>query len=433
MSKLSVNKSRKPTTQDCFTKDLEPWLKSLLQLWRQKNKSSGPANRLSESEIRHLAKPLQILSQGLTRDRQLAGEHYFSDQDMLGTYLLYFWPISYVQARYVLHSLSQKPCQVLELGAGAGPLGAACYDLNIKKVSLADRSQVALEHAKQLFRKHGQQPDFYTWDPYQENSRLSGKYDLIALQHVVNEFWTNSADRLLKIETLLHRLREHLTTTGSLLLIEPALTPTSRSLLQLRDQLILLGWHVSAPCLHQDPCPALNKETDSCHLDIPWQLPEMLKPLVKIAGFKKKELKISYCLLQPNKPLAAKEELQTDFLIVSERMLSKNKRVRYIGCGRAGRIGLALKPEQATEQQKIFLSLKRGDIIRINNALPTEQGIRISPETQIRLLSRALYENRERGFGGEAPESDRGGQQNASAFASGGPSVPPKAPLPTKE
>jgi protoporphyrinogen oxidase len=51
--------------------------------------------------------------------------------------------------------------------------------------------------------------------------------------------------------------------------------------------------------------------------------------------------------------------------------------------------------------------------------------------------------NRERGFGGEAPESDRGGQQNASAFASGGPdpegntvrlsppvgAVPPKAQL----
>jgi hypothetical protein len=37
--------------------------------------------------------------------------------------------------------------------------------------------------------------------------------------------------------------------------------------------------------------------------------------------------------------------------------------------------------------------------------------------------------NRERGFGGEAPESDRGGQQNASAFASGGPAVPPKASL----
>ena len=41
----------------------------------------------------------------------------------------------------------------------------------------------------------------------------------------------------------------------------------------------------------------------------------------------------------------------------------------------------------------------------------------------------ALYKNRERGFGGGAPESDRRGQQNASAFASGGPAVPLKAPL----
>ncbi|MCD4812915.1 DUF294 nucleotidyltransferase-like domain-containing protein [bacterium] len=37
--------------------------------------------------------------------------------------------------------------------------------------------------------------------------------------------------------------------------------------------------------------------------------------------------------------------------------------------------------------------------------------------------------NRERGFGGEAPESDRRGRQNASAFASGEPMVPSKALL----
>ena len=51
--------------------------------------------------------------------------------------------------------------------------------------------------------------------------------------------------------------------------------------------------------------------------------------------------------------------------------------------------------------------------------------------TAVRYIERnpGLSINREWGFGGEAPESDRRGQQNASAFASGGPAVPPKAPL----
>jgi tRNA(Ile)-lysidine synthase len=50
-------------------------------------------------------------------------------------------------------------------------------------------------------------------------------------------------------------------------------------------------------------------------------------------------------------------------------------------------------------------------------------------QTQRVMKTLGLSINRERGFGGEAPESEGGGQQNASAFASGGPAVPLKAQL----
>ncbi len=387
MAEISVAKSQPKPSQQNFAQALEAWLPLLLQLWRQQNKRPGPSRRLTESEIKQLSRSLQILSQGLTRDRRLAGQYYFSDQDMLGTYLLYFWPISYRQACFVLNSLPYKPRRVLELGAGAGPLGAACFDRGITNVTMADRSQAALHYARLLSKNHGIQPTFEIWDPYLPKTKISGKYDLIALQHVVNELWTESKDRLHKIETLLNNLKSHLTDSGFLLIIEPALTPTSRALLQLRDNLLRQGWHLVSPCLHQYSCPALRKETDSCHMDITWQLPEIIKPVVKNAGFKKKELKISYCLLQPSRTARSQTYTNHDFLIVSEPLRSKNKRIRFIGCGPAGRLGLALKTEQATEQQKTFLTLRRGDIVRITNAQKTEHGIRITSETKIKLLN----------------------------------------------
>ena len=49
------------------------------------------------------------LSLGLTRDRKLAGARYMDDPKLLGAYLLFYWPVSYAQAREALGELPAAP------------------------------------------------------------------------------------------------------------------------------------------------------------------------------------------------------------------------------------------------------------------------------------------------------------------------------------
>ena len=49
-----------------------------------------------------VAHSVRELSRGLTRDRALAGERYLGSPELLGAYLLHFWPISYCQASLCL-------------------------------------------------------------------------------------------------------------------------------------------------------------------------------------------------------------------------------------------------------------------------------------------------------------------------------------------
>ena len=104
-------------------KDLERWVPRLLAVWRRaRRKEAGPPDRLAPPELREVAAGVRKLSMGLTRERQLAGARYMDDPSLLGAYLLFYWPVSYAQARAVLGELSRRPRAVLDLGSGPGPL-----------------------------------------------------------------------------------------------------------------------------------------------------------------------------------------------------------------------------------------------------------------------------------------------------------------------
>src|SRR5712692_6960278 len=95
----------------------------LLAAWRRARRSpAGPPDRLAPAELREVARAVQQLSQGLTRERSLAGSHYMDEPALLGAYLLFFWPVSYAQARQVLGELPDLSGAALDLASGPAPL-----------------------------------------------------------------------------------------------------------------------------------------------------------------------------------------------------------------------------------------------------------------------------------------------------------------------
>jgi SAM-dependent methyltransferase len=370
------------------TRGLDFWIPKLLQAWREKGRRPpGPRDRLTGIEAAQIAHVLAHLSQGLTRERELAGARYFSDPLQLGAYLLYYWPLSYLQAQHVLSFLPHSPEAVLDLGSGPGPAGAAAWDAGAKTVTFADRSPEALALAGKLGTLAQKTSSRQVWDPERRPSLPAGNYDCILASHLLNELWAGDPARVEKRADLVFSWFNRLKPGGALVLLDPALTATSRDLIGVRDQLLARGALLRYPCLNTGPCPALGRPGETCHLEEAWSLPPLVSDLVRRLKFKKEALKLTAFIFTPPGEAVpvANEEI---FQIVSDPLLSKNRRVRLIACGPKGRLSLALKPEQATPENRAFLSLKRGDIFRLTGAAPREGGLDLVPGSRIQLIPR---------------------------------------------
>src|SRR5262252_602315 len=277
---------------------------------------------------------------------------------LLGAYLLFYWPISYAQAREVLGELGVRPRTVLDLGSGPGPLAFAALDAGASEVTAADRSKRALALARELAVEAGE--------------ALFAR-DERALER-----------RTALVEDALARVKPG----GSVVIIEPALRETSRDLLEVRDQIVARGYAVRAPCLYRSSCPALVKQSDWCHADRRWQPPPLVEEIARAAGLHKESLKMSYLVLAPKGEPWREPPAGRVFRIVSEPLEGKGRK-RYIGCGPEGRLGLALQEKHRTEANAAFFHLERGDVVRATEVEARGDGLALGDRSEVSVVARA--------------------------------------------
>jgi hypothetical protein len=142
-------------------------------------------------------------------------------------------------------------------------------------------------------------------------------------------------------ELIAGSIERHLHEHGSLVVIEPALRDRTRHLHRVRDALLRRpdrppGLTVFAPCLHAAPCPALEREADWCHEDLPVDVPSWLAPVAQAAGLRREGLTFSYLVLRRDgarlvDSLPAREG-HARLRVVSGAMASKGKREAFL-CG----------------------------------------------------------------------------------------------------
>jgi len=353
-----------------------------------------PQDDLLPDELRSVAAAVERLSRGLTRDRELAGARYLDDTRLLGAYLLFWWPVSYLQARGILSELPRRPRAVLDLGSGPGPVGFAALDAGAAEVVLADRSAKALDAAKALAVAASEPVATRAWNPTQGHAlaelAAGRRFDVITLGHVLNELHKEAApaeaDR--RRAALLEEALALLAPGGSLVVIEPALRDTSRALLRVRDLLVARGHAVRAPCLFRGPCPALLRESDWCHAERPVEPPEVVARIARAAGLRREAVKMSYLVVAaPGEAWAAPPPGRV-FRIVSEPLPSKG-RLRYMGCGPEGRMGLALQEKHVSDGNRRFEGLLRGDVVALEGADPRGDGLALAEGSTVRVLAAA--------------------------------------------
>lgn len=368
--------------------DLEKWMPRLISVWRHTRGSSGPAGQLTAAEVRDVAGGIRQLSLGLTRDRTLAGQRYMDDPKLLGAYLLFYWPVSYAQARQTLGELVRRPRVALDLGSGPGPVAFAALDSKVSEVTIAERSKSAVKLALALATQADESLSAREWSA--DAPLPPGTFDLITMGHLLNELFgrAEAPGVIQKRADFIERVAKSLSKGGSLLIIDPALKETSRALLEVRDVLVERGFAVRAPCFYRGACPALQKPTDWCHAERSWRMPAVVESLASAAGLHKEALKMSYLLLAPKGEPWAEPPAGRVFRIVSEPLPGKG-RLRYMGCGPEGRIGLALQERHANPANEIFFKLRRGDVIRIGQTEAKGDGLGLSDASTVEYVARA--------------------------------------------
>jgi ribosomal protein RSM22 (predicted rRNA methylase) len=373
-------------------KDLDSWIPRLIAVWRARKAKGAkprgrvelPASSLLPQEVKEVGAGIKRLSHGLTRQRELAGAKYMDDPQLLGAYLLFYWPVSYAQSRSILSELPARPRSLMDLGSGPGPLAFAGIDAGARETIAADRSKPALELARQLAIEASESLGTREWSP--DRPLPDGTYDVITLGHVVNELFDGNLERR---AALLEKIAERVKPGGSLVVMEPALRDTSRALLHVRDLLVAKGYSVRAPCLFRGPCPALVKPSDWCHAERQWRMPPLIEALARAASLHKESLKMSYLVLAPKGEPWSEPPSGRVFRIVSEALEGKGRQ-RYMGCGPDGRIGLALQDKHKTDGNQRFFHLQRGEIIRLGGSGEEKgDGVGLNETSTVEVIARA--------------------------------------------
>jgi len=393
-------------------------IEGLIDAWRSGTGRKGPAAKLLPSEIASVGKALLGLQRGLTGDRRLAGKGYMDDPDLLGAYLLYYWPVSYLQVGLALEALAPElpaGARILDLGSGPGPASAALADWLAARAGkaagggaaagmaasarflLADSSRPALDLAQNLLARglpaaaEGKSPERTVESKVLDLESptaldavaSSGPFDLVVMGHCLNELWPSSAAAPEKRLGLAEGVMDLLAPGGLFLVVEPSLLRTSRDLLSLRDALAAGGRRVLGPCLRQGPCPALAAgPSHTCHSEAAWEPPEPVASLAAAAGLDRQSVKMTWvALAQGRTPAAgaagetaeaaASRHLAPDSetaLVVSEPMLNKAGRLRYLLCNDAGRFAVSARKDDPAALSAGFFGLRRGDRIRLRGA-----------------------------------------------------------------
>jgi hypothetical protein len=308
-----------------------------------------------------------------------------------------------------------RPLRVLDIGAG---LGATTWGLvralaaagagGVVEATWLDAEPSALELGMELANAAPPAPVRLRVHMVRRATSLDdlGRFDVVLAGQLLSELDVDmpEPERLAKHASMIARWLEHnVAERGSLVLVEPALRERTRHLHRVRDVLAAEPRvTVFAPCLHAAPCPALSREADWCHEDLPIDLPPWLFPVARAAGLRRQGLTFSYLVLRKDGTRLADALYggrQTIFppvarlRVVSDAMRSKGKLEAFV-CGELASEN-SLVPARARAMRldreggaanAAWESARRGDILSVSPA-PSCDRPRIGAHTVVELAS----------------------------------------------
>jgi ribosomal protein RSM22 (predicted rRNA methylase) len=341
-----------------------------------------------------LEKDVARLSDLFTLDRAARFGDYARDERMLLAYGLFFFPQTFVRVQYVLSEWTEfrgaipnptgRMFRLLDLGCGPGSATVAVLarfatlvpDLAIE-ARAADHSRPCLNWTERLFdANRNLWPNAALRTDVEDLFDSCGKesWDLILVSFALNEAMESRTEE--EAKTWLRRWLNRLEPGGTLMIVDPVNRSTSERLERFRNWIAEAKWaRILGPCLHDAPCPLLQKGETWCHEVRRWQIPDTLRILNRHLFRSIEDLKFSFLILErsdvPNRR-AARPDL---FRMIAPMHKLKGKLVTA-GCAADGESGTyeMLTRGLNRAEEKHLLSIERGNILRAIEPHPLADG-----------------------------------------------------------
>ena len=375
--------------------DLETVIPLLIGVWRRFHKLSGPADVLQTREFRGVVEAVQKLQKGLETGDGLKGEDYFSEPDLLGAYLLYYWVLHYQQGIALINELPEPPKRVLDLGSGPGSFAFAALRHGANEVVAIDRSGEALKLASEVSGRYGLPLTIRTHSLLKFPYPVEGKFDLIIVGYCLEELFPHTQKNWNQAQQdWIKRLLHYLTPDGKILFVESSLPHSNQRMLTLRDQLVERQFPVQAPCVWKGECPALQAKSQ-CYAQRNFEKPYLIKEIQRAVQINLSSLKMSYLIVR--NPEAGWPSLPDHPLYrVISPPFDSHAGKRFHLCGTDGKKDLGSHFKEQPIEARPFDYLKRGELISIEDALVKQQHFDIVAGTRIKIeaaLNKPLPEN----------------------------------------
>lgn len=372
-------KSRKiPST------DLDTIIPLLIGVWRRFHKLSGPADVLQTREFRSVVEAIQKLQKGLETGDHLIGQDYFSQPELLGAYLLYYWILHYQQGLALINELPLTPGRVLDLASGPGAFAFAALRHGAREVVAIDRNPTALKLASEVSGRYGFPLSIRAHSLLRFPYPVEGKFDLIIAGYCLEELFPNThKDWNQAQKNWIQHLLQYLNPEGKILFVESSLIHSNHRLLALRDQLVQIGFPVQAPCVWKGECPALQTQ-NVCYAQRDFDKPYLIKEIQRAAQINLSSLKMSYLIVrhpEANWPSLPDHPL---YRVISPPIDTHTGK-RYHLCGTDGKKDIGSHFKEQTLEARAFDYLKRGELISIEDALVKQQHFDIVMGTRIKV------------------------------------------------
>lgn len=362
--------------------DLDNLMPILIGMWRKMFKESGPKDELQTREFRtfvgHVKELLDL------EEKEGALESALKKRELLGAYLLYFFPLKYQEALSLIGEIPVHGIKALDVSIAPSPFGLAASKYGYTEVTSLGPLEEALQLGAEVAGRSGftqgiRKEALSTLKP------LRDSFDLITLSYTLFDlFPSDSRADIEKRKELVLKLISALSKDGFLILVESSIEKKNKRFLELRDVINENGFAIQAPCIYQGRCPALaNKNVCFAQRDV--EKPYLINEANRAGKINMNSLKMSYLIIKSreNKPKEPQKDL---YRIIGPPFEDRGRKTFYL-CGTRGRKKLSSSLKENSNGTKAFEYLKRGEAIEVEKAKEEGNTYVLDEGSQIRIAA----------------------------------------------